>query len=478
MKNFLHRLPLDSKYVSSPLRFTYPFCYEPHDLCVSAAESIKDDIRERFPSLTRSGKMFGVLVVRTRDGLFFLKAFSGILEGSYHHEGFVPPVLDLQDENGYFRKEESGISALNERIRLMDDGDVTEIGRLREERKRRSQNLQNWVFEHFEMMNSRGEKKNLLEIFRDRKAPLTEEQYRNKEKSVVGVPPGGAGECCAPKLLQFAYANGYTPVCMAEFWMGASPKDVIRVEGDYYPSCNSKCKPILEHMLEGLSVDENPLIERSRKAAEKVKVLYSDNDVAVIDKPSGLLSVPGKEDGVPSVLSVARTLFPSAEGPIIAHRLDMDTSGVMVLAMNMSAYQSLQKQFVTHVTRKVYHALLEKNAALLDNPVKGTITLPLCPNPFDRPRQMVSYEHGKRATTQYEVLRETNKGVLVEYIPETGRTHQLRVHSAHADGMGSPIVGDILYGHHSDRLYLHAAELSFVHPATGERMCFRSEEDW
>ena len=473
MNEYIHFLPKETDNIPSPEKFTFPFCYEPHPLCVAAVEQIKDDIRQRFTSLQTSGKMFGVLVVQTPYGRGFLCAFSGILEGSYHHDGFVPPILDIRQPEGYFAKEERLISDINAKIASLDmTRDAEEIEALKTERKQRSLALQTWLFLNYEMLNIKGEKKHLLEIFKDYKAPLTVEQYKQKAKPTIGVPPAGSGECCAPKMLQYAFKENWKPLCMAEFWMGASPKDELRTEGHYYPSCNSKCKPILSHMLVGLDVEENPMIARNRKVAKEMKVLYRDEDIAVICKPSGMLSVPGKEDDLPSVEGTCRDMFPNATGAMIVHRLDMDTSGVMVIALNEDAHKNLQEQFIKHTAQKKYIAIIEDKESLASLPKEGEISLPLCGNPFDRPRQMVSYEHGKKAHTRYKIGEKTDKGIKVELWPLTGRTHQLRVHCAHPDGLGSPIVGDNLYGHTSDHLYLHAEGLTFRHPKTGEQMEF------
>ena len=473
MNEYLHFLPKETDNIPSPEKFTFPFCYEPHPLCVEAVRQIKDDIRQRFTSLQTSGKMFGVLVVQTPHGRGFLCAFSGILEGSYHHSGFVPPVLDILQPDGYFRKEEKVISDINTRIANLDeDKDKEETERLKTERKQKSLALQTWLFLNYEMLNIKGEKKHLLDIFKDYKAPLTVEQYKQKAKPTIGIPPAGSGECCAPKMLQMAFKEGWKPLCMAEFWMGASPKDELRTEGHYYPSCNSKCKPILSHMLIGLDIEENPMIARNRKVAKEMKVLYKDEDIAIISKPSGMLSVPGKEEDLPSVECACKELFPEATGPVIVHRLDMDTSGIMVIALNEEAHKNLQEQFTKHTTRKKYVAIIEDKESVRNLPKEGEISLPLCKNPFDRPRQMVSYEHGKKAHTIYKIGEKTDKGIRVELWPLTGRTHQLRVHCAHHEGLGAPIVGDNLYGSTSDRLYLHAEELTFCHPRTGEQMTF------
>ncbi|MCD8304458.1 MAG: pseudouridine synthase [Prevotellaceae bacterium] len=322
---------------------------------------------------------------------------------------------------------------------------------LREERMRRSAELQEWLFGQFAFLNARGESRSLREIF------------------AGNTPPSGAGECCAPKLLQYAYKHGLRPLCMAEFWMGASPKDEIRQEGQFYPACQSKCKPILSWMLQGLEVDENPLTREYDRLVAQLRVLYSDEDIAVIVKPAGMLSVPGKED-LPSVKSEVARVFPKSSGPLIVHRLDMATSGLMVLALNEEAYHNLQGQFLRHSVVKRYVARLEKP---IDVGAKGVISLPISANPDDRPRQMVSLDRGRRAVTRYAVVGDR----LVYLFPETGRTHQLRLHCAHPDGLNNPIKGDALYGTPADRLYLCADFLQFSHPRTAETLSFQLESN-
>ncbi len=427
--------------MEAPRRFTYPFLYTPHPLCVKAAGAVKAEVArhpEWQPNL-REGKMLGVLVVEGG----YLAAFSGTLCGRSALPYFVPPVFDLHDPDGHFQQEERAISLINTRLQLMPP----DANELRKERKERSAALQQWLFDQFVFLNAKGERRSLCDIF----APA--------------VPPGGAGECCAPKLLQYAYSHGLRPLCMAEFWVGDTPKGEIRQEGNFYPACQGKCKPILKWMLEGLAVDPNPLLAEYDKIVKRLRIVYDDKDIVVVVKPAGMLSVPGKDD-LPSVQSEVRRLFPEATGPLIVHRLDMATSGLMVLALNEEAYHDLQDQFVRHAVEKRYTAQLERP---MEAGQKGVITLPLCPNPYDRPRQVVNYEYGRRAVTRYEVTSPDT----IHFYPETGRTHQLRMHAAHPDGLDNPILGDTLYGNvPSDRLHLHADLLTFTHPATGERLTF------
>ncbi len=274
------------------------------------------------------------------------------------------------------------------------------------------------------------------------------------------LPPGGTGDCCAPKLLQYAYQKGLHPVCMAEFWWGATTRTELRQHGNYYPACRGKCKPILTWMLQGLEVDEDP--DTIGRQQQKIEIVYEDDWLLVVNKPSGMLSVPGKIDDY-SVETVMRQRYPEC---MICHRLDMGTSGLLIVAKTIEAYRPLQEQFVKHEVRKKYLALLESGDGHKGE--KGTINLPLRPDPMNRPRQVVDVEHGKRAVTDYEFLSDE----LVALYPQTGRTHQLRIHCAYPEGLGRPIVGDELYGTKGDRLMLHAAEISFHHPVTGAPMHF------
>lgn len=329
-----------------------------------------------------------------------------------------------------------------------------EIEQLKQERKRRSAALQRKLFEQFRILNARGEVKDLCELF----APTYQ-----------GAPPAGAGECAAPKLLQYAYQHQLEPIAMAEFWWGDSPKTEIRHHGYYYPACKGKCEPILHHMLQGLRVDENPLLADSHRET-KLDILYEDDYLLVINKPEGMLSVPGKGD-VDSVYQRLSILYPEATGPIIVHRLDMATSGLLLAAKTKEAHQDLQAQFKNRTIQKRYIALLEGEVPQDE----GEIRLPLCSDPLDRPRQIVSEEFGKPALTRYRVLERTSGKTLIAFYPQTGRTHQLRVHAAHPLGLHCPILGDELYGRKAERLYLHAEYLAFTHPITFERIEIRAK---
>lgn len=324
------------------------------------------------------------------------------------------------------------------------------IKSLKEERKQKSALLQQQLFDSYFFLNQQGEKKSIGAIFDNN-------------------PPAGAGECAAPKLLHYAFKNELKPIAMAEFWWGQSPKSEVRKHKHFYPACKSKCEPILMmHMLEGLDLEANPFQENSAKGKE-IELVYEDEVLLVINKPTEFLSVPGKIIS-DSVFTRVKKKYPDATGPLIVHRLDMSTSGLIVLAKNEEAYVLLQKQFIHRTVKKRYVALLD---GIIKQP-NGTIDLPLRVDLDDRPRQLVCYEYGKPAQTRWEVIAIKNKQTRVYFYPITGRTHQLRVHAAHTSGLKTPIVGDDLYGKKAERLYLHAERLTFVHPLSKEEMTFTS----
>lgn len=322
------------------------------------------------------------------------------------------------------------------------------INALKEQRKNISSELQNYLFRQFKFLNQNKEVKHILDIFND-------------------TPPiAGSGECAAPKLLQYAFEQELKPITMAEFWWGLSPKSEVRKHLHYYPACRGKCRPILGHMLKGIPMDENPMLE-NQALGKTLPILYEDDHLLIINKPHGFLSVPGKnvEDSVQFRMQVK---YPDATGPLVVHRLDMSTSGLMVIAKTKESHQYLQYQFIKRVVKKRYYAVLDGIVSANE----GTIHLPLRVDLEDRPRQLVCYEYGKKAITEYKVIKRTATQTYIHFFPKTGRTHQLRVHAAHSLGLDCPITGDILYGTKAERLHLHAEYLSFMHPESKEWMEF------
>ena len=349
------------------------------------------------------------------------------------------------------------------------------ILRLKQLRKQLSDALQQWLFSQFRMLNQEGESKDLLEIFRDE--ALKEYPQAAIATSRIAalkmVPPAGSGECCEPKLLQYAYQHGYKPLQMAMFWWGESPKEEIRHHLQFYPACNGKCKPILHWMLPASTFEPEAI---NLSIYDKVETLYEDREIAVIHKPEGLLSVPGKDAAQPSVYALMRRKYPEATGPLIVHRLDMATSGVLLIAKTEFAYHRLQKAFQNHQIQKKYVAIISGK----DIPEKGIISLPLLPDYLNRPRQIVNHEQGKEAITEYEILERIDGSHLrIALYPKTGRTHQLRVHCAHQEGLNAPILGDPLYGNEkAARLHLHAEEITFDHPLTGKKITIKRKADF
>ncbi|MGF1759976.1 RluA family pseudouridine synthase [Photobacterium sagamiensis] len=334
---------------------------------------------------------------------------------------------------------------------------TNELDLLRSKRKVLSASLQQKLFEQYRFLNAEGVEKNLNDIFND---------------TPDHTPPAGSGECAAPKLLHYAFKWGMKPLAMAEFWWGAPPKSEIRQHKNFYPACKSKCQPILGHILEGIAMDENPLLTNPAEG-KTIDIVYQDDDMVVVNKPAEFLSVPGKtiED---SVYLRMKQRFPEATGPLIVHRLDMSTSGLMVIALTKRANKSLQKQFISRTVKKRYVALID---GVLEQD-EGIINLPMRGDLDDRPRQLVCYEHGKPAETTWQVVERSNTQTKVYLHPKTGRTHQLRVHCAHSLGLNMPISGDDLYGHKARRLHLHAESLTLEHPITHEPMRFQVEAEF
>ncbi|MCZ8144984.1 RluA family pseudouridine synthase [Flavobacterium sp.] len=484
------------------------------------------------------GKMFGVLVVQTSSGdLGQLWAFSGKLADQNHWPKFVPTVYDMLTEKGYFKKEELVLNALNEKIaqketspegleaqanasllinqaskaiadykkmqkqnkqrradfrtnnptlseevvqQLIQESQLEnirlrhlqlewkakiataqatfhrweqEIEALKEERRQRSAQLQNQLFSEYAFLNRYGVTKNLLDLFE-------------------GNPPAGAGECAAPKLLHYAFQQQLTPLAMAEFWWGQSPKSEIRKHQQFYPACTGKCAPILSHMLEGIPLEDNPFLVNEGQT-KTLEIIYEDAYLMVINKPESLLSTPGKNIS-DSVYTRIKAKYPEATGPLLVHRLDQATSGLLLIAKTQEIHKKLQYQFISRKIEKKYIAVLEG----VPQNSEGTIDLPLRVDLDNRPYQIVCETYGKPATTYWKILQKDEKNVVVELQPVTGRTHQLRVHAAHPGGLNCPIKGDDLYGTKADRLFLHAFEISFWHPIHKCGITVKSEPDF
>ncbi|TWO31098.1 RNA pseudouridine synthase [Seonamhaeicola sediminis] len=323
------------------------------------------------------------------------------------------------------------------------------IDALKEKRRLQSASLQRRLHEQYAFLNANGEAKDLLEIFK---------------QTTIRIPPAGAGECAAPKLFQYAYENGLKPITMAEFWWGASPKSEVRKHKQFYPSCRSKCEPILGHMMQGLDVEDNPILEFNSKS-EPLEIVYEDDYLLIVNKPNEFLSVPGKTI-IDSVQTKMQQYLQHSSGPLLVHRLDMSTSGLILVAKNEKTHKNLQKQFIKRSIKKRYVALLD---GVIEQQ-QGEIDLPLRVDLDNRPRQLVCYEHGKPAKTKYTVIGVENGKTRVYFYPITGRTHQLRVHAAHQDGLNTPIFGDDLYGTKGARLHLHAEYIKFEHPVTQEML--------
>lgn len=557
MSLLIRKFRTDIHSLEIPEKFTFPFFYEPHPLCQVAATELQEHLKTdpalynlldpQAPNSLPYGKMFGVLVVQDPAGeLGYLCGFSGKLGSLDTPEGFVPPVFDLWNRDGFFIKEEQVLNALNQEIsdlenhpeygtlqnllritqqdsecalvdykeelkkrkkerkilreqtkltpntaafrdfeedlvkqslrdkhelrvlqaqlgmeieRLKKELETFEIPlcQLKESRKEKSNLLQTKLFEHYQFLNRDGLKKNLLEIF---------------ELTSFPKPPAAAGDCAAPKLLQYAFLHHLTPIAMAEFWWGKDAKSEIRKHQHYYPACRGKCEPILGHMLSGMQLDENPLLI-SHSEDLKLHIVYEDDDILLVDKPAELLSVPGIaiQD---SVYTRIQARYPHLKGPIIVHRLDMATSGLLLLAKNKESHENLQRQFLKKTIQKRYVALLEGK---LQEP-KGSISLPLRVDLEDRPRQLVCFEHGKQADTNWELISVQHGRSKVYFYPITGRTHQLRMHASHPLGLNAPIVGDDLYGTKSNRLHLHAESLHFQHPKSKEWLHFSVAENF
>ena len=571
----IHYFPEDYVF-EEPLQFTDPFRYVPHSAVRMAARLVIDRIEanEQLASDLSEGKMLGVLVCKTPDNgrPCYIAAFSGNVGGRSTIEGFVPPIFDLLAPDGYFKIHEAKITDINHRIQILSSSEALndcrvslnskiqnrdttlnlfrekmalskkerdvlraagvsqeddarliresqfekaelkrlkttlqaevdsaqaelnallgEIEYLKKQRAQMSDELQDWIFKQYIVHNALGESASISEVF---------------ERQNL-VPPGGTGECAAPKLLEYAYRNGLQPLAMGEFWYGKASETAVRVHGHFYPSCTSKCGPLLGFMMGGLIFGRSSF----GQTCQRYNLVYEDADIIVVEKPSGMPSVPGLDGRV----SLQEFLEKAYGHDIHAvHRLDMDTSGVIIYAKTAEAVIDLRKQFEEHTIKKTYSARLSPIAEGMasetvlppwpqgegpsaswegsflkpcprEEATAAHISLPLAADYDERPRQKVDFKQGKPALTEYEIVSENADGTIdIRFYPVTGRTHQLRVHSAHALGLCRPIIGDLLYGGHSitstdshpDRLHLHALSITFRHPCTGKELTFTSD---
>ncbi|MEC6898420.1 RluA family pseudouridine synthase [Photobacterium piscicola] len=535
-----------------PERFTFPFCYTPHPLCVLAAQELQQHIATQdqwqhnfgLDNNDAIGHMFGVLLVQNQQGeLGYLSAFSDKIANLTHLPHFVPPVCDEQNIAPAIQAQQASIDEVTTKITVIESkpsyiqlqqqyqtaqtqaelaaesfrlqmieqrkqrklqrkeaeksndsefmtqefhrlaresafdkhqqktirqqwaqtladisdklqADTAELILLKSEYDSLTAALQQQRYAQYQFLNQYGETQDLNDLFSD----IT--------------PPQGAGDCATIKLLQHAFKQHLKPLAMAKFWWGASPAAQIRKHKYFYEACKNKCEPILQHMLAGLNIDANPLLQNPAEGKE-LEIVYQDDAMVVINKPAEFLSVPGKTI-TDSVYSRMQTMFPDSDSPLIVHRLDMSTSGLIVIALTKDAHKALQKQFIERTAEKRYVALLDGIA----EQNHGEINLPMRVDLDDRPRQLVCYEHGKPALTKWQVLERKDGKTKVYYYPKTGRTHQLRIHSAHQNGMNMPIVGDDLYGQKAERLHLHAQYLGLNHPVTGEPMVFEVDADF
>jgi tRNA pseudouridine32 synthase/23S rRNA pseudouridine746 synthase len=517
-----------------PPRFPSPFASEPHPLAIRAAEELRRELQAGLGAqlgleAPGGGKMFGALVVADRAGrVGYVRAFSGMVAGRWEIPGFVPPAFAPAARDAFWPAGERELAAIDARLadhhartepqlRALAELDARHTAELealrRSHRERRhlrhaarDANLPREDLDR-ESRGDRAARRRLAAAHATERAPLAARaaaaavlladlaaararrsrelwlalqdtyvlanasgQRRSlREMFAPAQPPGGAGDCAAPKLLAFAFRAGLRPIALAELWCGAPPATGGRHDGGYYPPCRGKCAPILAHMLTGIHADPDPIFGASPTAADEPRTLYEDRWVAVVVKPAGLLSVPGRGDALrDSVLTRLRARYPQASGPLLVHRLDLDVGGLLLCAKDADTYAALQRLFARREIDKRY-------VAWLDGDVRGdagVVELALRVDLDDRPRQIVDPIHGKAATTEWHVLARAGGRTRVALIPRTGRAHQLRVHAAHPDGIGAPIVGDRLYGRAGDRLLLHAAGLRFVHPHTHAVVAF------
>jgi tRNA pseudouridine32 synthase / 23S rRNA pseudouridine746 synthase len=545
---------IDVSNIEIPEKFTFPFYYQPHALSIIAATNLQkylenqNDFKHNFGlnPLDQSpaiGKMFGVLVCKNnQDELGYFWAYSGKMADANHHKKFVPPVFDMLQQDGFYKKEEATLNIITSKIETILNSQAYQKANenlyetqqkaqkdlenykntlkiekeLRDVKRKKALNLSANEYKLLQKQLSKESQdaqillkkmqkywkiqeeiaKQELEVFqqeidalklkrKEKSSALQQKlfasyQFTNslKQQKDIGSifnnnPPAGAGECAAPKLLHYCFLNNYKPIAMAEFWWGTSPNAEIRQHKNFYPACKSKCEPILmQHLLVGLNLEENPF-ENAPQPQKNIEIVYEDEQIIVVNKPAEMLAVPGKTISE-SVYSYIKNNFPNCSGPLVVHRLDQSTSGIMLIAKDLETYKILQQQFIKRIVKKRYVALLSKK--LIES--EGIIKLPLRVDIDDRPRQLVCYDYGKMAETKWKVIEKQEHTTKVYFYPVTGRTHQLRVHAAHPSGLNAPIIGDDLYGIKANRLHLHAEKITFVHPKTKIETTFLINSDF
>lgn len=411
-----------------------------------ATKEIEDDLafqRKRMKLFKNNRKAQKRNAVSTLNEQEFIELTKKLTQESYNNQFFMKELQEYYQDK---------LEKISKEFLVIEN----RIASLKKERRDKSNYLQQTLFSKYAFLNKQKELENLLDIFND---PAIK-------------PPAGSGECSAPKLLQYAFANDLTPITMAEFWWGISPNSAVRQHKNYYPACQSRCKPILTHMLKGLDLEDNLLLENLSEKQE-LEIIYEDDVLIAVNKPSEFLSVPGKEIK-DSVYSRIKEKYPEATGPLIVHRLDMSTSGILLLTKTKEANKILQSQFINRTIKKRYVALLD---GILSEE-SGKIKLPLRVDLDDRPKQLVDFTYGKPAETDWKIINKENGKTRVHFYPITGRTHQLRVHAAHKNGLNSPIIGDDLYGKKENRLHLHAEFIEFLHPSSNKKMSFTINPDF
>lgn len=359
---------------------------------------------------------------------------------------FLPPIVSASKIDQALLQNDKAIHELTKEIAACTDSE--KIRRLKTERTALTDQSLLKVFDLYSFHCADGKMRSLKTIC--------------AERNMKTLPPTGTGECCAPKLLDYAFAFSMQPLSLCEAYYQKGQELKPR------SPCDERCGIVLPSML-GL------------------ELLYRDEHIAVINKPSGLLSIPGRGiEKLDSVTTRLKRLFPAGIEQPSVHRLDMETSGLMVLAFTKEAHRILSRQFMEGQVSKKYTALLDGVLAKKGIAQEGCMELYFRLDVDNRPHQIWDSVYGKKAVTSWRILNverytapdlSVRNVTRVEFVPHTGRTHQLRLASADSHGFATPIIGDTLYGKCTpgERLMLHACHLEFIHPATNEAMVFKSK---